>query len=91
MLRSKSRTNRLQGTGHQLLQFVQAAIDSCSPLAFEHRLHHLSVLVRPGHGLRGHVVGLHHVRVQVWGHNKITRPGTIRKGLSADLRSDQSN
>lgn len=63
-------TNRLQGTGHQLFQFVQAAIDACAPLALQHRLHHLPVLVGPGHGLSGHVVGLHHVRVQVWCHNK---------------------
>lgn len=40
----------LQSGDHQLLEFVQAAVDASAPLALEHRLHDFAVLVRPGDG-----------------------------------------
>ena len=41
---------------HEVLEFVEALVDPGPALAFEQGLHHLPVLVRPGHGRDGGVM-----------------------------------
>lgn len=43
---------RLKGADHQLLEFIEAAVDASAAFALEHRLHHFAVLVSARDGLR---------------------------------------
>lgn len=80
---------RLESTDHQLLEFVEAAIDASASLALEHRLHHFAILISTRDGLRtvirkrireivGHCICFVWVWVCVsverWTRNAVLRP-----------------
>lgn len=43
---------RLESADHQLLEFIEAAIDASASLALEHRFHHFAILISARDGLR---------------------------------------